>query len=153
RLKSRGLTTQDVSSAIAEQNVQVAAGQIGQPPVPAAQRFQFTVTTLGRLTTVAQFEDIIVKTEGGPITRLRDVARVELGSQSYDQFFQKNGKPGAGIAVFQLPGANALDVADKVRVVMDKLQPSFPEGMVYDIPFDTTKFVRQAIHEVYTTLL
>jgi len=153
RLKARGLTTQDVFNAIAEQNVQVAAGQIGQPPVPPTQRFQFTVTTLGRLTTVAQFEDIIVKTESGRITRLRDVARVELGSQSYDQFFQKNGKPGAGIAVFQLPGANALDVADKVRVVMDTLKPSFPEGMLYDIPFDTTKFVRQAIHEVYTTLL
>ena len=127
-LKARGLTTQDVYNAIAEQNVQVPAGQIGQPPAPATQKFQFTVTTLGRLTDVAQFEDIIVKSEGRRITRLRDVARVELGSQVYDQFFQKNGQPGAGIAVFQLPGANALDVADQVRVVMEKLKPSFPAG-------------------------
>jgi hydrophobic/amphiphilic exporter-1 (mainly G- bacteria), HAE1 family len=152
-LKARGLTTQDVFAAIAEQNVQVPAGQIGQPPAPATQKFQFTVTTLGRLTDVGQFEDIIVKSEGRRITRLRDVARVELGSQVYDQFFQKNGQPGAGIAVFQLPGANALDVADQVRVVMDRLKPSFPQGMIYEIPFDTTKFVRQAIREVYWTIL
>jgi HAE1 family hydrophobic/amphiphilic exporter-1 len=153
RLKARGLTTQDVYNAIAEQNVQVAAGQIGQPPVPSTQKFQFTVTTLGRLTTPQQFDDIIVKTEGARITRLHDVARVELGSQNYDQFFQKNGKPAAGIAVFQLPGANALDVANQVRVVMDRLKPTFPEGLLYDVPFDTTKFVGQAIHEVYSTLL
>jgi hydrophobic/amphiphilic exporter-1 (mainly G- bacteria), HAE1 family len=153
RLKARGLTTQDVYAAIAEQNVQVPAGQIGQPPVPATQKFQFTVTTLGRLTTVDQFEDIIVKTDGPRITRLRDVARVELGSQTYDQFFQKNGKPAAGIAIFQLPGANALDVAAEVRVAVERLRPAFPEGMIYDIPFDTTKFVGQAIHEVYRTLL
>jgi HAE1 family hydrophobic/amphiphilic exporter-1 len=153
RLKARNLTAQDVFNAIAEQNVQVAAGQIGQPPVPATQKFQFTVTTLGRLTTADQFEDIIVKSETGRITRVRDIARVELGSQVYDQFFQKNAMPGAGIAVFQLPGANALDVADEVRVVMERLKPSFPQGMVYDIPFDTTKFVRQAIREVYRTLI
>jgi hydrophobic/amphiphilic exporter-1 (mainly G- bacteria), HAE1 family len=152
-LKARGLTTQDVYNAIAEQNVQVPSGQIGQPPAPTTQKFQFTVTTLGRLTDVAQFEDIIVKSEGRRITRLRDVARVELGSQVYDQFFQKNGQPGAGIAVFQLPGANALDVADQVRVVMEKLKPSFPQGMIYEIPFDTTKFVRQAIREVYRTIV
>ena len=84
RLKARGLTTQDVFAAIAEQNVQVAAGQIGQAPVPATQKFQYTVTTLGRLTSVDQFENIIVKTEGSRITRIRDVARVELGSQVYD---------------------------------------------------------------------
>jgi hydrophobic/amphiphilic exporter-1 (mainly G- bacteria), HAE1 family len=153
RLKAHGLTTQDVFNAIAEQNVQVPAGQVGQPPAPPTQKFQFTVTTLGRLTDVAQFEDIIVKTEGRRITRLRDVARVELGSQVYDQFFQKNGQPGAGVAVFQLPGANALDVADQVRVVMDRLKPAFPQGMIYEIPFDTTKFVRQAIHEVYWTII
>jgi HAE1 family hydrophobic/amphiphilic exporter-1 len=153
RLKARNLTAQDVFSAIAEQNIQVAAGQIGQPPVPPTQKFQFTVTTLGRLTTVAEFEDIIVKSEEGRITRVRDIARVELGSQVYDQFFQKNGMPGAGIAVFQLPGANALDVADQVRVAMERLRPSFPQGMIYEIPFDTTRFVRQAIREVYRTLI
>src|SRR5579871_2372833 len=153
RLKARGLTTQDVVAAIEEQNVQVAAGQIGQPPVPPGQVFQYTVTTLGRLRDVAQFEDIVVKAAGARITRLRDVARVELGSQVYDQFFQKGGKPAAGIAIFQLPGANALEVATRVRETMDQLKGSFPEGVVYDIPFDTTRFVRQAINEVYRTLL
>lgn len=153
KLKARGLTTQNVVAAIQEQNVQVAAGQIGQPPVPATQQFQYTVTTLGRLVDVAQFEDIIVKSEGSRVTRLRDVARVELGSQVYDQYFQKNGKPSAGVAVFQLPGANALDVATQVRAAMERLKLSFPEGIIYEIPFDTTRFVRQAISEVYLTLI
>src|SRR6185369_6274980 len=94
----------------------------------------------------------VVKAEGTRVTRLRDVARVELGGQVYDTFFQKNGKPAAGVAIFQLPGANALDVADEVRAAMERLKPSFPEGMDYSIPFDTTRFVRQAIHEVYRTL-
>ncbi|HEY2389467.1 MAG TPA: multidrug efflux RND transporter permease subunit [Candidatus Binatia bacterium] len=152
KLRARSLTTQDAVSAIQEQNVQVAAGQIGQPPVPEGQTFQYTVTTLGRLQTVEQFEDIIVKAEGTRVTRLRDVAKVELGGQVYDNFFQKNGKPAAGIAVFQLPGANALDVADQVRAMMERLKPAFPEGMDYSVPFDTTLFVRQAIHEVYSTL-
>ncbi len=153
KLRARSLTTQDVVAAIQEQNVQVAAGQIGQPPVPSDQTFQYTVTTLGRLQDVAQFEDIIVKAEGTRVTRIRDVARVELGGQTYDTFFQKNGKPAAGVAIFQLPGANALDVADEVRAAMERLKPSFPEGMEYSIPFDTTRFVRQAIHEVYRTLV
>ncbi|MFI5364131.1 MAG: efflux RND transporter permease subunit [Candidatus Binatia bacterium] len=153
RLKARALTTQDVIAAIQEQNVQVAAGQIGQPPVPPSQQFQYTVSTLGRLTDVTQFEDIVVKTEGARVTRLRDVARVELGSQVYDQYFQQNGEPAAGVAVFQLPGANALDVATQVRAVMERLKASFAEGVVYQIPFDTTRFVRQAVNEVYRTLI
>ncbi len=152
RLKARGLTTQDVIAAIQEQNVQVAAGQIGQPPVPNTETFQYTVSTLGRLSNVDQFEDIIVKSSGSRVTRLRDVARVELGGQVYDTFFQKTGKPAAGIAVFQLPAANALDVADAVRATMERLKTTFPEGMTYAIPFDTTRFVRQAIHEVWWTL-
>src|SRR5207253_8685133 len=119
RLKARNLTTQDVVAAIQEQNVQVAAGQIGEPPVPATETFQYTVTTVGRLETVEQFEDIIVRAEGARVIRLRDVARVELGGQVYDNFFQKNGKPAAGAAVFQLPGANALDVATEVRKTME----------------------------------
>ena len=153
RLKARNLTTQDVVAAIQEQNVQVAAGQIGEPPVPATETFQYTVTTVGRLETVEQFEDIIVRAEGARVIRLRDVARVELGGQVYDNFFQKNGKPAAGAAVFQLPGANALDVATEVRKAMERLKPSFPEGMEYSIPFDTTRFVHQAINEVYRTLI
>jgi hydrophobic/amphiphilic exporter-1 (mainly G- bacteria), HAE1 family len=153
RVRARGLTTNDVVAAISEQNVQVAAGQIGQPPVPGDQTFQYTVTTLGRLTDPEQFEQIIIKTEGDRVTRLRDIARIELGGQVYDTFFQTHGQPAAGLAVFQLPGANALDVADQVRAVMQRLAPSFPEGIRYDIPFDTTKFVRQAVHEVYRTLI
>jgi hydrophobic/amphiphilic exporter-1 (mainly G- bacteria), HAE1 family len=152
RLKSRGLTTEDVVAAIQEQNVQVAAGQIGQPPVPPEQQFQYTVTTLGRLSDVEQFEDIVVKTEKGRITRLRDVARIELGSQTYDQYFLKDRKPAAGVAIYQLPGANALEVADHVREAMNRMQKSFPEGMEYAVPLDTTLFVRQAIREVYWTL-
>jgi HAE1 family hydrophobic/amphiphilic exporter-1 len=152
QLKARALTAQDVVAAIREQNVQVAAGQLGQPPAPGSQTFQLTINTLGRLSDVEQFENIIVKSDGIRVTRLRDVARVELGGQVYDIFFQQNGNPSAGIAVFQLPGANALDVADRVRAAMERLRPSFPEGLAYQIPFDTTRFVRQAVHEVYKTL-
>jgi HAE1 family hydrophobic/amphiphilic exporter-1 len=159
KLKARNLTTQDVLDAVGEQNVQVAAGQIGQPPAPADQGFQYTVTTLGRLTNPEQFANIIVKTASGSesnpssrITRVKDVARVELGAQVYDQFFEVDGKPSAGIGVYLLPGANALDVATRVRQKMDELKRSFPEGVEYDVPFDTTKFVKASIHEVYWAL-
>ncbi|MGA7878984.1 MAG: efflux RND transporter permease subunit, partial [Desulfoferrobacter sp.] len=129
KLKSRNLTTQDVVNAIREQNVQVAAGQIGQPPAPTGQNFQYTITTLGRLTTVPQFEDIIIKTaKGGRITRVKDVAKVELGGQVYDQYSQLNGKPAASIAIYQLPGSNALQVADQIRATVAELSKSFPEG-------------------------
>jgi HAE1 family hydrophobic/amphiphilic exporter-1 len=155
KLKARNLTTQDVVAAVQEQNIQVAAGQIGQPPAPADQSFQYTITTLGRLTDPEQFANIIVKTDPGPparIIRVGDVARVERGAQVYDQYFLVNGKPAAGIAVFQLPGANALDVADKVKKKMEELKSRFPPGVEYIIPFDTTKFVSEAIWEVYKTL-
>ncbi|NSW87896.1 MAG: multidrug efflux RND transporter permease subunit [Syntrophobacteraceae bacterium] len=158
KLKALNMTTQDVVSAIQEQNVQVAAGQIGQPPMAKGQNFQYTITTLGRLSDVEQFENIIIKTTpdeqlGSRITRVRDVARTELGGQVYDQFFQKKGTPSAGISVYQLPGANALDVATKVRARMEELKKSFPDGVVYDVPFDTTKFVKASIDEVYKTLI
>ena len=132
--------------------MQVAAGQIGQPPAASAQQFQYTVTTLGRLSDAEEFEDIVVKTEGGRITRLRDVARVELGSQNYDQYFLKDGKPAAGIGIYPLPGANALETADRVRATMERMKPAFPEGVAYSVPLDTTLFVRSAIREVYWTL-
>jgi len=152
KLESRSLTTQDVVAAIREQNVQVAAGQLGGPPVPDSQQFQLNITTLGRLSDVGEFENIILKNDGTRVTRISDVARVELGAQAYDVFFQQDGKPAAGIAVFQLPGANALQVADRVRAAMEELAPSFPAGLQYQVPFDTTLFVRQAIGEVYKTL-
>jgi HAE1 family hydrophobic/amphiphilic exporter-1 len=167
KLKARNLSTEDVLIAIREQNVQVAAGQVGQYPAPRTQAFQYNVTTLGRLSDPEEFGDIIVKTDesraagagagggAGPaarLTRVKDVARVELGSQVYDQWCEIGGKPAATLAVFQLPGANALDVAAKVRAAMERLKASFPEGLEYIIPFDTTIFVEESIHEVYKTL-
>jgi HAE1 family hydrophobic/amphiphilic exporter-1 len=154
QLRSRNLTTEDVLSAIREQNVQVAAGQIGQPPAPMGQNFQYTVNVLGRLTEIEQFEDIIIKTdEGGRITRLRDIGRIELGGKSYDITSSLNGAPSASIAIYQLPGANALDLAKQVRSTMNELSQAFPEGMAYKIPYDTTIFVEESIKEVYITLL
>ncbi len=154
QLKSRGLTTEDVVAAIREQNVQVAAGQIGQPPAPRGQNFQYTVNVLGRLSDIEQFQEIIVKTaEGGRITRLKDIARIELGGKSYDITSSLSGAPSASIAIYQLPGANALTVAQQVRAVMKKLNRFFPEGMEYKIPYDTTIFVEKSIKEVYVTLL
>ncbi len=159
KLKARNLTTLDVLAAIQEQNIQVAAGQVGAPPAPTDQSFQYTVTTQGRLKDTAEFGEIIVKTSpgsdagtGARLTRIKDVARVELGGQVYDQWCDVSGKAAAGVAVFQLPGANALDVADKVVRAMDKLKPTFPEAMEYSTPYDTTVFVRESIREVYKTL-
>ena len=153
RLASHQLTTQDVTAALSRQNVQVAAGQIGQPPSPDGQRFQMTVTTLGRLSDPAQFEGIVVKSGNtGQIVYLRDVSRIELGAQNYDSFASRNGMDAANLLVYQLPGSNAIDVAHAVHVAMEKIKPSLPEGMEYSIPFDTTKFVEAAIHEVYKTL-
>jgi HAE1 family hydrophobic/amphiphilic exporter-1 len=153
QLRSRHITTQDVVNAIREQNVQVAAGQIGQPPAPRGQNFQYAVNVLGRLTEIEQFEDIIVKTaEGGRVTRLKDVARIELGGKSYDLTSRMNGSPSASVAVYQLPGANALDVAVQVRAAMERISRLFPEGMDYAVPYDTTIFVDESIKEVFVTL-
>jgi HAE1 family hydrophobic/amphiphilic exporter-1 len=154
QLKSRSLTTTEVIAAIREQNVQVAAGQIGQPPVPAGQNFQYAVNVLGRLTDVEQFEDIIVKTgEGGRITRLKDVARIDLGGKTYDITSRLNGAASASIAVYQLPGSNALDVSSRVRTAMEEMSAYFPEGLEYTVPYDTTMFVDASIKQVYVTLV
>ncbi len=153
QLKARSLATSDVVAAIREQNVQVAAGQIGQPPAPAGQSFQYPVNVLGRLTDVGQFEQIIVKTaEGGRITRLRDVARIELGGKGYEITSGISGTPSASIGIYQSPGANALEVAKQARAVMAELSRLFPEGVEYSIPYDTTIFVEQSIREVFITL-
>ncbi len=152
KLKARSLTMADVTSAIQEQNVQVAAGQIGQPPAPKGQPFQYSINTLGRLTDSEQFANIILKADGNRITRIKDVARVELGSQNYNQSAALNGAPAAAVSVYQLPGANALDVAEQIRATMHRLSKSFPEGLEWDIPFDTTKAVKASISEVYQTL-
>jgi hydrophobe/amphiphile efflux-1 (HAE1) family protein len=153
KMASLRITTQDVIEALARQNVQVAAGQIGQPPNPPGQSYQLTVTTLGRLSEPAQFEEIVLKSiTGGQMVYLRDVARVELGAQTYDSFSVRSGMESCNILVYQLPGSNAIEVAKGVRAMMERLKPTLPQGMDYAIPFDTTIFVDQAIHEVYLTL-
>jgi hydrophobic/amphiphilic exporter-1 (mainly G- bacteria), HAE1 family len=155
KLRYFNLTTTDVVNAIQSQNLQVAAGQLGGPPVPAKQTFQFTVNALGRLADVTQFENIVIKSaraESAQIVRIRDVARVELSRQSYSNFSVASGHKAAVMPVFTLPGANALDVADEVRGAMVSMGKEFPPGLSYEIRYDTTKFVRSAIHQVYKTL-
>jgi HAE1 family hydrophobic/amphiphilic exporter-1 len=154
-LKTLSLDPSDVVNAIQQQNLQVPAGQVGMPPAPAGQNFQFPVNVAGRLQEVEEFENIIVKIatgQGGRIIRIKDVGRVELGAQTYSQFCNFDGRPSAGIAIFQLPGANALQVADAVAAAMADLSRSFPQGLSYEIPFDTTQFTRASIDEVYKTL-
>jgi HAE1 family hydrophobic/amphiphilic exporter-1 len=155
KMKSRGLTTEDVAAALREQNVQVAAGQVGQPPIEKKNQpdFQYTVTTLGRLSDPEQFGNVIVRASNRTqLTRLKDIARVELGAQTYDQYNLIKGRPTANIGIFQLPGSNALDVVREVREAVTKLSKSFPKGMSYEFPLDTTKFVNESIRAVYETL-
>jgi HAE1 family hydrophobic/amphiphilic exporter-1 len=153
RMQARGLITQDVISSLQQQSEQVTAGQIGMPPAPANQSFQYTVNVLGRLNDPDAFADVIVKAgTAGDVTRVRDVGRVELGAQTYGQIFKLDGKPAAGLAIFQSPGANALNVADEVRARMKSLAQEFPLGLVHAIPFDTSIFVDESVHEVYRTL-
>jgi len=155
KLHDYSLTTSDVMEAIRNQNVEVLAGQLGGPPSPAGEPFQFTVNTLGRLTDVPQFEDIIVKSERAgtaQIVRIRDVARVELSQQSYSIFAGMSGHKATQMPIFALPGANALDTAARVRKAMAVMSKDFPPGLTYTTHYDTTKFVEQAIHDVYITL-
>ena len=154
KLQVRGLMPQDVIQAIQQQSQQVTAGQVGMPPTPAGQAFQYTLNVNGRLDDASQFEEIIVKTgNNGDVTRVRDVGRVELGAQTYSQVFSLNKKPATGIGVFQSPGANALQVQKAVEKKMAALAVQFPQDMKYDTPFDTTKFVSASIDEVYKTLI
>jgi hydrophobic/amphiphilic exporter-1 (mainly G- bacteria), HAE1 family len=155
-LQARSLTPQDVIKAIQQESQEVAAGQVGAPPAPKGQDFQYTLDLRGRLDDVAQFENIVVKVDaanGGQITRIRDIGRVELGAQTYSKSFNLDGRPAAGVAISLLPNANAIAVANEVKAKMDELAKSFPQGLAYLIPFDTTKFVTAAIDEVYLTLL
>jgi multidrug efflux pump len=191
KLAALGLSAGDVVAAIAQQNVQVAAGQIGQQPVPHGQQFQLTINTLGRLTDPEQFGEIILKTaQGNPqiqqaqatgsssgatggssatgqdtapvqtsptaqavaIVRLRDVAKVELGSQQYDQSCTLDGAPSVALSIYQLPGSNALATAKGVYAKMKELKTRFPDGMDYKIVYDTTPFIRESVNEVFYTL-
>jgi hydrophobic/amphiphilic exporter-1 (mainly G- bacteria), HAE1 family len=154
KLQARSLTTTDVVNALQGQNQQVSAGQLGMPPAPSTQPFQYTLDIAGRLDQVGQFEDIVVKTASdGQMTHLRDVARIELGAQTYGQVFTLNGKPAAGIGIFQTLEANALTVAGEVKALMASASKTFPPGLTYTIPFDTTVFVKASIDEVYKTLI
>jgi HAE1 family hydrophobic/amphiphilic exporter-1 len=154
KLQVRALMPQDVIQAIQQQSQQVTAGQVGMPPTPSGQTFQYTLNINGRLDDASQFEDVIVKTgSNGDVTRVRDVGSVELGAQTYSQVFSLNNQPATGIGVFQSPGANALEVEQAVTKKMAVLAASFPQDMKFDVPFDTTKFVSASIHEVYKTLI
>jgi multidrug efflux pump len=153
RLAVRGLTAMDVARAIREQNAQIAAGMIGQQPVRSGQQIQLPISTLGRLADVEQFANIIVRaTPDGRILRLKDVARVDLGAKNEDTSSRMDGKPSVFLAVFQLPDANALDTAERLLAKMDELKGSFPAGIDYTIPFDTTPYTRESINEVFKTL-
>jgi multidrug efflux pump len=153
KLASRSMTSGDVVRALREQNAQVATGQIGQQPAPDGQKYQVTLSTLGRLRDVEQFGAVIVKNDAeGRVVRLRDVARVELGAKNSDIAARVNGKPCVSLAVFQLPDANALDTAVLVKNKIDELHARFPEGLDYEIRYDTTPFIQESIGEVVKTL-
>ncbi|MEE2937271.1 MAG: multidrug efflux RND transporter permease subunit [Planctomycetota bacterium] len=156
KLKRSRLTTQDVINAIAEQNVQVAAGQIGAAPAPDGTAFQYSVRAQGRLADKAEFENIVIAVgEDRSSLRVKDVARVELGGKDYNYDSKFNGKSSASIAIYQLPGANALDTAAKVKAKMEELSRgnNWPSGVDYSVAFDTTLFVEASINEVYSTLV
>ncbi len=153
RAAARNVTSDDIVHAIEQQNAQVAAGQIGQPPVPTGQVFQYTMTTLGRLVDEEQFNDIIVKTDAsGRAVRLGDVARSELGALGYDQACSLDGSPSVALSVYQLPGSNALETARMVRQKMDELRGRFPTGVDYSIVYDTTPFIQESVNEVFHSL-
>ena len=172
RLQYYGLTTNDVVNALKAQNVQVAAGRLGQEPAPKGQVFDLTINTLGRLTQVQQFEDIVVKTgqdstpvkvgqeqgytksvRDSSVVRIKDVGRVELGAKSYDTRSYYNGTPAVTVIVYQTPGSNALEVADEVRRCMEDQKKVFPKGVDYKIVYQSSDFVRASIREVVVTLI
>lgn len=154
KLAARNLTAGDLVRAVREQNVQVAAGQLGQQPAPSGTEFQYTLTTRGRLATKEEFEDIVLRTgENGHVIRVKDVARVELGARDYSVKSYMDGKNAISLRVFQLPGSNALETADAVYAEMRKIKERFPPGVDYRINYDPTKFVRDSMASVRNTLL
>jgi multidrug efflux pump len=153
KLRSYSLIPGDVVSAIGSQNVEVAAGEVGGTPAIPGQMLNATVTASSRFQTVNEFRDIIVKAESsGARVRLSDVARVELGAENYNSDRRLNGKPGAGIAIFLAPGADALETADLVKTRVEHLAKSFPPGYRYAYAYDTTDFIKLSIEEVVKTL-
>jgi multidrug efflux pump len=153
QLAARGLTAGDVVKAIREQNMQVAAGQVGQSPAAPGQAVQITVDTLGRLTDAKQFEEIVLRAmPDGRLVRLKDVARVELGAKNQDVLCHLDRKPSVALAVYQLPEANGLDSADLIYEKLGELEQDFPEGMAVEIQYDNTPYTRECIAEVVKTL-
>jgi HAE1 family hydrophobic/amphiphilic exporter-1 len=153
RMAGRGLTAPDVVNALSEQNVEVAAGQVGQQPAVPGQNYQFSVRAVGRLSEAAQFDDIILKTNGdGTLVRLRDVGHAELGAENYASDLQFNGQDAVGVAVEQLSTANALDVDRRALAELERLSKSFPPGMHYQLAFDTTDAVSESIRDVLFTV-
>ena len=158
------LNPSDVVDAISNQNKEISAGQIAAPPIAGSQAYQLTVNVPGQLANPEEFANIIIKTQStepnqkanasstAKIVRIRDVGRVELGSSNYSQLSKLNGKPTAAIGIYQLPGANALQVANEVSKMVEKMSKKFPPGLKYSIPFDTTIFVKASVNEVYKTL-
>jgi HAE1 family hydrophobic/amphiphilic exporter-1 len=154
RMASLGIAPADVISAIRDQNLEVPAGQIGTPPVPEGQQFQYTVKAKGRLTSPEEFGDIVVRTgAAGAVVRVRDVARVELGASFYNASGRFDGTPAAVLAVYQAPGANAVAVSEAVLAELDRLAASFPDDVAYAVPYNTTDFVEQSLNDVVQTLI
>jgi hydrophobe/amphiphile efflux-1 (HAE1) family protein len=154
RLNSLAMTPNDIVQALKAQNIQAAVGRIGARPTSGDQQFQLNIQTQGRLTTVPEFEHVVVRANpDGSVVRVGDIARVELGAKTADSFGRFNGGPGALIAIYQAPGANAIATAKEVRATMDRLARAFPDGVAYTITYDTTKFVEESVHEVLKTLV
>lgn len=154
RMAALGITADDVTNAVQQQNVQAAAGLIGAPPIPSDQVLQYSITAQGRLSSPEQFGNIIVRTgAAGSIVRVRDIGRVELGAKSYSSISQLNGAPSATIAIYQSPGSNALGVAAAVRDELETLKSRFPADVEYEVIYDSTDFVRATIHEIVYTLI
>ncbi|MBS1813687.1 MAG: multidrug efflux RND transporter permease subunit [Acidobacteria bacterium] len=153
KLAARSLTATDVVQALQEQNVEVAAGAVGQPPMPPGQEFQITVRAIGRLENAAQFNNIILKNTPAGIVQLKDVGHAEIGAENYGTNLKFSGQPAIGIGVQQLSNANALDVDRQAKAALAELEKSFPPGLHYVIAFDTTTVVGESIHEVISTLI
>ena len=154
RLANLGLTNNDIINAISSQNIQPAIGSVGASPAPQDQQLQFTLKTSGRLSTPEQFGDIILRAnKDGGLLRLKDVAKIELGTTSYSSFSQYNGMPASGAMINLAPGANAMNVAEKVKAELERMKQFFPEGVDYVIVFDTTVFVEATVDEVFHTIV
>ncbi|WP_297493650.1 efflux RND transporter permease subunit [Acidocella sp.] len=154
KVAARGLTADDVVNALRAQNTQVSAGVLGAPPDPGHDAFQLNVQTMGRLTTPAQFANVIIKSDGnGRVTRVRDVGRVALGSQDYGATGYLDNRDAVPILIFQQPGSNALATAQNVRAAMAQLAQSFPPDLKYEIVYDTSRFVAESVHDVFKTIL